>query len=493
MIPILTPGEMAAVDAAAPEPVAVLVARAGWAVARVARQMLGGTYGKRVVVIAGRGNNGADGRVAAELLARRGARVTVVDPTGRPEGVSAGAVDPSADQAPGPLTLPPGDLIIDAAFGTGLSRPYVAPRPADPATPVLAVDIPSGIDGLTGGRVGEPLYADVTVTFAALKPGLLCADGPATSGEVIGVDIGLDTSAARAWQVTGADIADWLPTRARRTHKWRSALRLVAGSPGMTGSADLASAAALRAGSGYVRRSTPGLDPAAPGVVPTGPVEAVTTALGADDWADEVLADLDRFGALAVGPGLGRAPAVAAQIAAVVRTAIPLVIDGDGLRALGDDPAAMLAARPTGAPSAVLTPHDAEFAALGGDVDAPDRFASVRALAARTGAVVLHKGPTTIVADPAGDVLVSTAGDARLATAGTGDVLTGVIGAFLARGVDPFEAAAAAAWVHGTAGRLAPTAGLVASDLPALVATVLAAPDGGPMSEDGPVRTDPTR
>ncbi len=490
MIPIVTPEEMAAIDAAAPEPVDVLIGRAGWAVARVARQLLGGTYGKRVVVIAGRGNNGADGRVAGALLARRGVRVTVVDPAGRPD-VSApgtGAADASA-----PVTLPPADLIIDAAFGTGLTRPYVAPHPADPTTPVLAVDIASGIDGLTGERIGEPLGADVTVTFAALKPGLLCGAGPATSGEVICVDIGLDTSSARAWQVTGADVAGWLPTRSRGAHKWRAALRLVAGSPGMTGSADLASAAALRAGSGYVRRSTPGLDPATPGTVPTGPIEAVTTALAADGWAGDVLRDIDRFGALAIGPGLGRDASVRAQIARVLAAPVPIVIDGDGLRALGDDPAALLGARPADAPPVVLTPHDAEFAALGGDARAPDRFETVRALAAHTGAVVLRKGPTTVVAHPDDTVLVSTVGDARLATAGTGDVLTGILGAFLARGVASFEAAAAAAWVHGTAGRLGRGVGLVASDLPDLVASVLATPDGVAMSEDGPVRVDPTR
>jgi NAD(P)H-hydrate epimerase len=265
----------------------------------------------------------------------------------------------------------------------------------------------------------------------------------------------------------------------------------------MTGSADLASAAALRAGSGYVRRSTPGLDPARLGTVPTGPIEAVTTALDAEDWADDVLGDIDRFGALAIGPGLGREPSVRAQLARVLAVPIPIVIDGDGLRALGDDAAALLRDRPADAPGVVLTPHDAEFAALGGDADAPDRFEAVREVAARTGAVVLRKGPITIVAHPDGDVLVSTAGDARLATAGTGDVLTGVLGAFLARGVDPFEAAAAAAWVHGAAGRLGRPTGLVASDLPDLVASVLAellaAPDDVEMSEDGLLRTDPTR
>lgn len=472
MIPIVTPDEMAAIDAAAPEPVDVLIARAGWAVARSAQTMLGGTYGRRVVVIAGKGNNGADGRVAADVLTRRGVRVTVVEPSG--------AVADAPGSTPHP-TLPPCDLVIDAAFGTGLGRPYTPPRCADPATPVLAVDIPSGISGATGERLGGPLVATRTVTFAALKPGLLCGAGPAHAGAVECVDIGLDTSGARAHLVTGDDVAAWLPDRPRDTHKWRAAVRLVAGSPGMGGAADLAAAAALRAGAGYVRRSTPGVDPADAGTVATGPVEAVATALATDGWADEVLADIERFGVLAVGPGLGTAPGTGTQVARVVAAPVPVVIDGDGLRALGDDPSAVLAGRPGDAPPVVLTPHDGEFSRLGG-VSGPgtDRFAAVRDLAARTGAVVLHKGPTTLVARPDGHILVTTTGDARLATAGTGDVLTGVLAAFVATGVDPFRAAAAAAWVHGRAARRGRPVGLVASDLPPLVADLLAT-----MSDNG--------
>ncbi|MBS1848517.1 MAG: NAD(P)H-hydrate dehydratase [Actinobacteria bacterium] len=477
MIPIVTPAEMAAIDAAAPEPVEVLIGRAGWAVARTARRMLGGTYGRRVVVIAGGGNNGADGRVAGELLERRGMRVTTVEPSVR--------------------ALPNCDLIIDAAFGTGLSRPWVAPRPANPMTPVLAVDIPSGVSGLTGEILGAPLRAAVTVTFAALKPGLLVGAGAQLAGTVECVDIGLDTTSASAAKVTAGDVAAWLPARAASTHKWRDAVRLVAGSPGMTGAADLASAAAFRAGSGYVRRSTPGVDPAVGSQVATGPVEAVTTPLASEDWAGEVLADIDRFGALAVGPGLGRAPGVASQVAALVATPVPIVIDGDGLHALGSDPASVLAERPAGAPPVVLTPHDGEFVALGGDAAGTDRFAAVRDLAARTGAIVLRKGATTLVAHPDGRVLASDTGDARLATAGTGDVLTGILGAFLARGVEPFAAAAAAAWVHGRAGARGRGVGLVASDLPRLVADVLAdvastsgvhAAGRASVSDDGRVR-----
>ncbi len=465
MIPIVTPAEMGAIDAAAAEPVEVLIRRAGSAVARAARRHLGGTYGRRVVVIAGTGNNGQDGRVAGRLLARRGARVTVVDPSGRPER------DAGSERG----VLPACDLIIDAAFGTGLSRSYVPPRPADPATPVLAVDIPSGLLGLTGEVLGEPMAAAATVTFAALKPGLLVGAGPDLTGEVEVVDIGLDASAARAWLVTEHDVRAWLPERPRATHKWRSAVRLVAGSPGMMGASALAGAAALRAGAGYVRRSSPGVDPAVPGAADSGPIEMVTTALAARDWGAAVLEDIERFGCLAVGPGLGSDASAPGPVAELCRAPVPLVIDGDGLRALGADPATVLHGRARDLPPAVLTPHDGEFVRLGGRRGADvDRFAAVRELAARTGAIVLHKGSTTLVAHPGGRVAVVTTGDARLATAGTGDVLTGVLAAFLARGVEPWRAAAAAAWIHGRAARRSPSAGLVASDLPALVQEVLA-------------------
>ncbi|MEA3019881.1 MAG: ADP-dependent NAD(P)H-hydrate dehydratase / NAD(P)H-hydrate epimerase, partial [Actinomycetota bacterium] len=203
MIPILTPEEMRAVDAAAPEPVEVLIGRAGAAVARAAIDMLDGAYGRRVVVIAGPGNNGADGRDAARRLEARGVRVTVLD-----------AKDV-------PASLPRSDLVIDAAYGTGFHAPtakigasgtWTPPDVVD--VPVLAVDIPSGVDGLTGRAEGHVLWADRTVTFAALKPGLLFADGADRAGEIDVVDIGLDVSSARAHVVTGDDVRDWLPERA---------------------------------------------------------------------------------------------------------------------------------------------------------------------------------------------------------------------------------------------------------------------------------------
>ena len=215
MIPIVTPAEMAAIDAAAPVPVAALVERAGAAVARTAVDLLGGTYGRRVAIIAGKGNNGADGRAAATRLERRGARCVVLDP----------------DIATLPIEV---DLVIDAAYGTGLSRPYDFPAVPD-GVPVLAVDIPSGVDGLTGARLGSPVAADRTISFAALKPGLLLEPGRELSGEVVIADIGLDTSDATIDLVEGSDVADWLPVPAATVHKWHDAIRIIGGSSTMTG------------------------------------------------------------------------------------------------------------------------------------------------------------------------------------------------------------------------------------------------------------------
>jgi hydroxyethylthiazole kinase-like uncharacterized protein yjeF len=447
VIPVVTPEEMAAVDAAAPEPVAVLIERAGAAVARAALELLGGGYGRRVVVLAGKGNNGADGRAAAVRLRRRGVRVIVVD-----------ALD-------APAVLPPSDLVIDAAYGTGFHGEHHAPDPA--GAPVLAVDIPSGVSGLTGEVGGRALQAVRTVTFAALKPGLVLAPGRALAGDVEVADIGLPVDGARVGLVQRDDVAAWLPARPPESHKWKAAVLVVAGSPGMTGAAHLAARAAQRAGAGMVRVGSPGIDDD-----PTRPTEAVGLALPAGDWATPVLAAAERFGALVLGPGLGTGDGVRTGVLAVLAgAALPVVVDGDGLTAVGADAAAVLAARPG---PTVLTPHDGEFARLAGQAPAPDRIGSARDLAAATGAIVLLKGSTTVVAEPGGEVRIVTAGDARLATAGTGDVLSGVIGALLAQGVPALEAAAAGAWLHGRAGAHGPARGLVAGDLIGLLPAALA-------------------
>jgi NAD(P)H-hydrate epimerase len=433
---------MREVDERAADPVEVLIERAGTAVARTALQRMGGAYGRRVVVIAGKGNNGADGRAAADVLRARGARVTVID---------------AADAVP---RVPPCDLVIDAAYGTGFRGSYDAPDPA--GAPVLAVDIPSGIDGLTGEASWGAVRADATVTFAALKPGVVLSD---RCGVVDVVDIGLDVSGARIHVVEDADVV--LPARGRDAHKWQSAVLVVAGSPGMTGAPLLVARGAIRAGAGYVRLAVgDGAD------MPPGS-EAVAVPRPSSGWAEALASDLERCRAVVVGPGLGRGDDVTREVRSLLgATDKPVVVDADGLNALAGDAAGVLSQRrgPT-----VLTPHDGEFARLAGEEAGADRIAEARALSAATGSVVLLKGSTTVVARPDGRVLLAVAGGPQLATAGTGDVLSGVIGAFLAQGLDEWRAAAFAAHVHGAASRLGFARGLVAGDLPDLIATWLSA------------------
>jgi NAD(P)H-hydrate epimerase len=453
VIPIVTRDEMRAIDAAASEPVEMLIARAGSAVARAALEMMGGAYGRRVTVLAGPGNNGADGRVAAERLRERGAFVRVFD---------------ARDM---PATLPPADLVIDAAFGTGFRGTWSAPDVGDAG--VLAVDVPTGLDADTGIAPETILRADRTVTFAAAKPGHYLGDGPDVVGRLTVADIGLPVT-ARMWAIEQTDVAGWLPRRDRRSHKWRHAVRLVAGSAGMTGAAVLAAAAAQRTGSGMVVATSPGADESV--LASRFPLEVVTRHTDHVDWSDDVLADLDRFGALVIGPGLGREPAtVDAAIRTIALAAIPTVVDGDGLFAIAPDDSGSrpIVALRERAAATVLTPHDGEFERLSGSPPSADRAGDARRLADHSGAVVLLKGPTTLIAAPGGATYFMVDGDARLATAGTGDVLAGTIGALLAMGAPALEAAAAGAWIHARAGDKLDPRGLVAGDVIAAIPLVL--------------------
>jgi hydroxyethylthiazole kinase-like uncharacterized protein yjeF len=426
-------------------------------VAQAALRMLGGTYGRRVVVVAGKGSNGADGRVAASVLSRRGARVGVVE---------------AADVAAG-AALPPCDLVVDGAYGTGFRGSYDAPQ-APPSAAVLAIDIPSGVDADTGEAPGRAVRADRTVTFAALKPGLLQGGGPLLSGAVEVADIGIGFPTPHALLMEDADVAALLPPRPRGINKWTNAVGVAAGSAGMEGSAILCSRGAMAAGAGMIRLGSPG-DPSAPW-----PTEAVRMHLPAEGWAGAFLEATAKCKAVVLGPGLGTGDAVAEEIRAVLAAVpVPLIIDADALTALGDAAAARTLLDKREAPS-ILTPHDGEYARIAGAAPGEDRLDAARRLAAATGAVVLLKGPLTAVADPRGaaavpDVLLSAAGGAALATAGSGDVLSGIIGAFCARGLGPLEAAALGAHVHGRAGSLGPSQGLVAGDLPGLLARLLSA------------------
>lgn len=429
-------------------PLEILVQRAGEAVARAARRMMGGVYGRTVVLVVGKGNNGADGRVAGRILADQGVRVRVLE----------------ADKMP--LRLPACDLIIDAAYGTGFRGEWNPP--SSRGIPVLAVDIPSGLDGLTGRAGNQVWRATRTVTFVALKPGLLFASGPALSGaiEVVDIGIGLGRRGADTHQVESCDVAAWLPVRPVAAHKWNAAVLALAGSANMVGAAHLVAASAMRAGAGIVHLATPGVT--ADWSTPT---EIVRTSLPVLGWAKEVVEESERFQSIVVGPGLGRDDAVATQTRKVIGNArVPMVVDGDGLYCVGwggEGARDIIRSRAAGT---VVTPHDGEYTMLLGDRPSPDRLASARRLAIDLNCVCLLKGPTTVVAEPSGEALVVSNADQRLATAGSGDVLAGMIGAFLARGVQPFHAAASAAWIHARAASLYPHAeGMIASDLIELV------------------------
>jgi hydroxyethylthiazole kinase-like uncharacterized protein yjeF len=246
----------------------------------------------------------------------------------------------------------------------------------------------------------------------------------------------------------------------------------------MEGAAVLCARGAMAAGAGMIRLGSPG-DPSA-----AWPTEAVRMHLPAAGWADAFLEATAKCKAAVIGPGLGTGDAVADEIRAVIAAVpVPLVIDADALTALGDAGAARTVLSKRSAPS-ILTPHDGEYARIAGSMPGPDRLAASRELASATGAVVLLKGPLTAVATPdatrSPDVLLAGAGVPALATAGSGDVLSGIIAAFCARGTDALEAAALGAHVHGRAAQLGPPEGLVAGDLPALVARVLSVLEDGP-------------
>jgi NAD(P)H-hydrate epimerase len=448
-------------------PEVVLVDRAGRAVARHALWMLGGSYGRRVIFACGKGNNGADGRVAAGVLRARGV------------GVDELALERGFDVDELGRALARADLVIDAMYGTGFrgrldGAAELFVRAVDATgVPVLAIDIPSGVNGTTGEIAGAAVRARETICFAAYKPGLLFEPGRSHAGRVQVVDIGIDVTSGRddLPRLSVLDVADLaFPEPGAESHKWSSGCLVVGGSGGMVGAPMLASQAALRCGAGMVVCAVPGIGAAAQ----VSGRELVSralpaTALGAlaEDAADHVLKELHRFRALVVGPGLGRDQSAQSAARRIVAEAdVAIVVDADALNAIAVDPVALRVRHAAGRPVAVLTPHAAEYERLAGRPVGADRVEAARDLAARLHAVVLLKGPGTVIAAPEGDAVIDLTGGPALATAGTGDVLSGVIGALLAQGVAPFAAAVTGAYLHGRAATAAPTApDIVASDV----------------------------
>jgi NAD(P)H-hydrate epimerase len=388
-----------------------LVEAAGTAVGLEAKRLLRSCYGARVAVLVGPGLNGADGRVAGRWLKSRGARVELVE----------------WDHAP--ALLRGHDLVIDAAFGTGCSRPFTAPKVL-PGTLVLAVDLPSGVDTDSGALLGEPMIADVTLALGAMKPAHL--EGPSTDfvGELRFVGLGIVNTFDDAL-VVDQDLESLIRYSAH-DHKWIHAVQAFAGSTLMPGAAELVLRGALAGGASMIRHTSRG---DVSNLVRLPPEVVHTTDLGVDPRCRAVIA----------GPGLG--PSAWTWLRErMANVEVPVVLDADGL---DRTPIDELSPRND---TWILTPHEGEFTRLTGQPLGLNRFDAVRDLARATKCVVLLKGPITVIANSAGALRVINSGTPALATAGSGDVLSGLIVATVARGHDPFNAAALAAHLHGRAG-----------------------------------------
>ena len=447
--PLYTADEMRSAEAG--HDVDGLMARAGRVVAEEAMRRF--PEARRFVAVCGKGANGGDGRIAVDVIAAAGREAVVSD------GVEGA------------------DVILDALFGTGFHG-----EPRDDAAhkveaingagvPVVSVDLPSGVDASTGEVAGACVDATVTVTMHGRKVGLEVAPGRFHAGAVVVADIGLDQAETEHGLVT-AEILREVPRKRADQNKYTAGTVLVVGgSRGLTGAPSLAAEAAFRADAGYVAVAVP--DSTLP-VFEQRLLEAVKLACPEDDGrisprAVEPIAEFaQKAGAVALGPGLGRGDGpheVVARLLAELE--IPIVVDADGL--FGLEPFERKG--PT-----VLTPHEGELARLLGEESswvAAHRLEAVRRATQRFGCVCLLKGVDTLVASPGEGVWVCSLGTPALATAGSGDVLTGIVAAFLAKGLEPRLAAAAAATAHQLASREIPQRGAVASDLIGALPAVL--------------------
>jgi hydroxyethylthiazole kinase-like uncharacterized protein yjeF len=432
-------------------PAGALMARAANGLATECARLLERSYGARVVVLAGSGNNGGDALYAGAELAHRGARVTAVllRPDRAHEGGLA-ALRRAGGRVAGtdPAVLAGADLVVDGIVGIGGSGGL-----RDEAVPLaqaarerltVAVDIPSGVDADTGEAGDQHVRADVTVTFGALKTGLVVGAGAEASGEVRLVDIGLSATLPEPGirVLEAADVASLLaPPTAVDDKYTRGVIGVIAGSAKYPGAGVLCTGAAVHGGAGMVRYA----GTAAAAVHARFP-EVVVHEGGRPSEL--------RVQAWAIGSGIGTDDGARDLLADALTTDVPVLVDADGITLLGEHPELVR----TREEPTVLTPHDREFARIA-DGPSGDRVGSARAAAKALGAVVLLKGNATVVAAPDGRAWVNPTGTPWLATAGSGDVLSGLIGSLLATGVEPPLAAAAGAYLHGLAGQLAATDG----------------------------------
>lgn len=424
---LLTPKEMAQADRLANNETTLMEA-AGRAVARAILRRYAPC---RVLVLTGPGNNGGDGKVAARYLGHAGWPVTVV---------------PIADADT--VEVAKADLVIDAVFGAGLSRD-ISPAIADllrAAKHLVAIDVPSGVDGATGQLRGDAPHAELTVTFFRLKPGHLLYPARGHCGETLLCDIGMPASVLD--HIKPRNFRNnpnlWsLPARSATGHKYSFGdVTVLCGT--MPGAARLSCAAARRSGAGMVTllAETPFIPPEAGLIVRADKLEDLIIDHRRKVWV--------------CGPGLGIDQA-GAKLARLIKAKKQIVADADALTACKNAPDKLIGAT-------VITPHAGEFARVFGSIG-PDKLTQVRDAARQTNAVTLLKGPDTIIAAPDGRAAINNNAPAWLATGGTGDILTGIIAALLAQNMPPFEATCAAVWLHGAAATKAGP-GMIAEDLP---------------------------
>jgi ADP-dependent NAD(P)H-hydrate dehydratase / NAD(P)H-hydrate epimerase len=478
---ILTTAEMAQADRltiAAGTPGIDLMENAGRAVADAVSAVL---KGRRVVIVAGPGNNGGDGFVAARLLAERGyeVRVSFVGARDRLKGDAAIAADRWSGpvEEASPVSLSDCDIIVDALFGAGLDRPVEGLAAGMirainlSGVPVIAVDLPSGVTGSTGEVLGVAVKAAHTVTFFRRKTGHLLLPGRLHCGLMEVADIGIPASVLDAIKprafvndpgLWGADF----PKPDAAGHKYsRGHAVVVSGGISTTGAARLAARAALRAGAGLVTIASPrealAVNAAANLAIMVRPVDGATE-LG------EFLSD-KRRNAIVLGPGGGVGPAMRDQVLEALTVEAAVVLDADALSSFADEPAILWKAIIGRSAATVMTPHDGEYARLFKKINDNSKVNSkldkARLAAHLSGATVLLKGADTVVAHPDGRASIAENAPPTLATAGSGDVLAGMIAGLLAQGMEAFAAASAAVWLHGeAAASFGP--GLISEDLP---------------------------
>lgn len=489
--PVLTAQAMREADRKTIEelglPGPVLMETAGRGAANVAAQMLGSVTGRTIVCLCGRGNNGGDGFVLARVLHAQGANlhvVTLADVSAMSDNAAANyrlleqlaSADPSCrlhlhrvETAADLNRLPQADLYVDALLGTGLASPLRSPIRElvlwlnERAAPILAIDVPTGLDSDTGHIQGAAVAATRTATMGALKVGLLLGEGPRLCGIVDVIDIGIPRYVLEqvaqqpgcAWRATDALIRQWLPQRAHNAHKYSAGLALVlAGSREFTGAPVMAATAAARIGAGYVLCACPSeVRP----ILATKLTEVALLGLpetkqgGVDqEGAFDVLTDwLERARALLVGPGLDRHSDTQRFVRTLLeRAPLPTVIDADGLNALVGFVDLI---RQQAQGRWILTPHTGEFRRLVGEVDLTHRVEVVQQYARTWNCVLLLKGMPSVVGWPDGTAWINATGNPALATAGTGDVLAGLCVGLLAQGLPPPQAAVCALHVGGAA------------------------------------------